>query len=983
MTFWSCEKIADTDWDNPRDPKGESWNPPTVNIMGDAGVAVNDELLVMASASTGDTVDGSIEKYYWALDGTGFKDSTDLPHIRVLFSTPGLRTILVKVRDHNDVFSTVDTLLLNVLEYPPTVKGMDDFGVSINDTVEIFAAGRDSNGNIEKYYWALDGLTFNDSTNEGLIKTTFTDSGIHTILVKVRDDDGVYSVPDMVNITVLTSAPSVTAMENIIVCIKDSVLITAVGYDSNGKVEKYLWALNGNQYSDSTVSGAIKTLFPDSGVFTVRVKIRDEDGIYSRSDKVIITVIASPPTVQVMKDTVVSIHDTITITATGIDDNGTVVLYYWALNEGEAIDTTKAGQINTVFSDSGVYQILVKVRDDDSIFSLENSVIITVYKDAPIVDAGRDTSVRINSEITFFGSVEQNFGTIDMYKWDFNGDGLYDDSSATYDSIVHRYSHADLYRTVFYVRDDDGNESVDSIFVNVWNSAPVINAIIVDTVVNVFDTLTFMVSASDSDGVVEKYFWDFDGNGGWDSIGNDSIVKCNYDVAGTYMVILSVRDDDNMASYDSVVIYVNLGMPILFPEPDTIVSKNDTVTVLVSAVDSNDNGSIKKYVWDLGTDGWDDSTDLPEHDFSLVEGGLLPVVWGAIDDDNNISMDTFSIRFNRPPILEVTYPLNDDTIRWFEYLGQEELGTIKFICNASDLDLPDDSLVFKLYTLSEGYEFPWLDAYTGSIDELITYRIESSKTFSWELIVYDRYGDSAAATGNFVTPPKPSSFCERGFFIDDRDSMAYKCVNIGSQTWMAQNLAYLPQVDNISDGSENDENGKYYYIYFFSPFGSTENEQIQNAKEDPIYNSYGVFYNWYAAMENDSSSSSEPSGVQGVCPTGWHLPSDTEWTVIENAVGGTSVAGKKLKVAVFYGFDDDGINFNGTNEYGFSVQPVGFRFNGGTQDQFGVSGNFWTATENEYDQQYAWTKIFSSENDDVGLMYNFKNSAVSVRCIEN
>jgi len=113
-----------------------------------------------------------------------------------------------------------------------------------------------------------------------------------------------------------------------------------------------------------------------------------------------------------------------------------------------------------------------------------------------------------------------------------------------------------------------------------------------------------------------------------------------------------------------------------------------------------------------------------------------------------------------------------------------------------------------------------------------------------------------------VTPPNT--------FTDPRDGKLYKTVTIGTQTWMAENLAYLPQVDAMADGSENVANGKYYYVYGYTPSGATEAEQVANAKVTANYTKYGVLYNWHAVKTGN------------IAPPGWHVPTEAEWDTLQN-----------------------------------------------------------------------------------------------------
>src|SRR5574344_921488 len=113
-----------------------------------------------------------------------------------------------------------------------------------------------------------------------------------------------------------------------------------------------------------------------------------------------------------------------------------------------------------------------------------------------------------------------------------------------------------------------------------------------------------------------------------------------------------------------------------------------------------------------------------------------------------------------------------------------------------------------------------------------------------------------------------------GTFTDARDGNQYNWVKIGDQIWMAENLAYLPSVNMVADGSE-DAAGSYYYVYGY------DGTNVADAKATANYTTYGVLYNWTAALT--------------ACPTGWHLPTDAEWTTLITFLGGENVASGKRK----------------------------------------------------------------------------------------
>jgi PKD repeat protein len=473
---------------------------PHVVAMRDTSVSLNDTISITA---LGTDSNGSILKYIWSDSKVGSSDTTDSGVLHIARSDSGIFFVVVKVLDDDSIVSTIDTCVLKVRLDAPSVTLMNPGSVNINDTAEIIASATD-NGKIVKYAWALDGVHYVDTTTIGKITTAFADSGAHTVSVKVIDDDGVWSTPASVKITATLGAPMVTMMSNGSVNIKDTMSIFATGID-NGTIKKYAWALDGVLFKDTTTIGIIKTAFADSGAHTVCVKVVDDDGIWSLSAKVVITAMLGVPIVTTMKDTNLSINDSITITATATD-NGTIRRYFWALNGTDFKDSSSIGQIKTVYADSGIYNIKVKVVDDDGIVSIPATTIITVYKDAPAATISGNSTVAINTPITFTAQTFQHFGTIVRYRWD-NGVALgWDDSIGS--TYTYSFQAESTITVHLAVSDDDGNVAIVTKTISVTNDAPVVSSLR-DTTISIYDSIPFVVTASDNNGI-QKYIWDFD-----------------------------------------------------------------------------------------------------------------------------------------------------------------------------------------------------------------------------------------------------------------------------------------------------------------------------------------------------------------------------------------------------------------------------------------------------------------------------------------
>lgn len=183
---------------------------------------------------------------------------------------------------------------------------------------------------------------------------------------------------------------------------------------------------------------------------------------------------------------------------------------------------------------------------------------------------------------------------------------------------------------------------------------------------------------------------------------------------------------------------------------------------------------------------------------------------------------------------------------------------------------------------------------------------------------------------------------------------------------MAENLAYLP---SVNDATDNSTTVAKYYVYNY------DGTVVADAKASSYYTTYGVLYNWTAAMAGAVSSTANPSGVKGVCPTGWHLPSSAEWTTLETYVGGAGTAGTKLKSVSGW---TRGIT--GTDAYGFSALPSG-NYDGSGFYYALYYGNWWSATGTGATVAY-FRYMYYNDAYVFSGSYN-KDYGFSVRCLQD
>ena len=206
-------------------------------------------------------------------------------------------------------------------------------------------------------------------------------------------------------------------------------------------------------------------------------------------------------------------------------------------------------------------------------------------------------------------------------------------------------------------------------------------------------------------------------------------------------------------------------------------------------------------------------------------------------------------------------------------------------------------------------------------------------------------------------------------FTDLRDGKVYPTVQIGSQCWMTKNLNIGTKVTGLTEPANNSTIGKYCF------------------NDDEAYcNIYGGLYNWAEMVQylngatNTTSWSPVPTGnVQGICPTGWHIPTDAEWTTLTTYLGGENGAGGKLKETSTTHWNSP--NTGATNESGFTSVPAGNRYYDGSFFSLGLNGYWWSSTEN--DPSNSWGRSMYFYDSDVSRNYFGKYYGFSVRCLQN
>ena len=308
-----------------------------------------------------------------------------------------------------------------------------------------------------------------------------------------------------------------------------------------------------------------------------------------------------------------------------------------------------------------------------------------------------------------------------------------------------------------------------------------------------------------------------------------------------------------------------------------------------------------------------------------------------------------AIGYSHPPIVfDDEYTLDEDTQIFIDIYATHSYGYNVFI---NIINEPEFGTL-EITGGGEGNNTSMLEVlYIPNID----YYGNDSFTYN---AIHNEYVSEEATITLIINPVNDSST------VTDIDGNVYETVQIGDQLWMAENL----KVTHYNNGDP------VTYITSEEHWGSMDEGQYAVYDDEPTNaNIYGNIYNW--AVIGD---------IRGICPVGWHVPSDDEYTVLTDFLGGESVAGGKMKEAGLehWNYYSDQISLEATNESGFTGLPAGHRnTNSGDYIYMGFYGYFWSSTENGSD--LAWRRYLFHYSSGVARDTFGKPNGFSIRCLRD
>ncbi len=247
--------------------------------------------------------------------------------------------------------------------------------------------------------------------------------------------------------------------------------------------------------------------------------------------------------------------------------------------------------------------------------------------------------------------------------------------------------------------------------------------------------------------------------------------------------------------------------------------------------------------------------------------------------------------------------------------------------------------------------------------------LEYDTEYFWKIVAHDNQGNTTEGDiWSFSTLIVPEWQCGE-LLVDNRDDHDYTTVQIGEQCWMAENLNIGIQIINSQNSEDNDIIEKHCY------------------DNNVIYcDVYGGMYQWDEMMNYSSAE-----GLQGICPNGWHIPTDNEWKILEGFVDSQNGIGSTLWDDESCRGFDVGFNLkstngwfengNGSDSFGFTALPAGFCDNLGVFNNLDAVAAFWSSTISPYGINYAWYRNISSFEDHVCRYQHVDEYKHSLRCV--
>jgi large repetitive protein len=821
---------------------------------------------------------------------------------------------------------------------PPIVTITNPISGSTADGSIVIRVNATDNKEVEKVEFLIDGILVNtndESPWEYLWNTNdYADGNQHSILVKATDPTGNIGTSSLVVVTIallntppvitgLTASPSSTERGGI-------STITCTATDPEGDALTYSYTTTGGSISGT--GSTVTYIAPlTDGTYSITCSISDGNGGEDNETvAVTVTTTNSPPEITGLIATPSSIQPggISTITCTATDPDGDALTYSYT-TAGGSISGTGSTVIFAAPGSDGSYTVICTISDGNGGEDNETVAVTVTTANSPPEITGltaTPSSIEPGGSSTITCTATDPNSDALTYSYTTTGGSI----SGTGSTVIYTAPGIDGSHTVTCtVSDGNGGEDNETVVVTVTtaNSPPEITGLTASpSSIQPSGISTITCTATDPDGDALTY--SYTTTGGSISGTGSTVTYIALGIGGPYTITCTVTDGNGGEDTEVVVITPNSPPQItgLTASPSSI-EPGSISTITCTATDPDGDALTYSYSTTGGSISGTGSTATYTAPWT---DGTHTITCSVTDRNGGEDAEAVVITANSPPQIN-GLTANPSYI--------EPGGSSSITCTATD---PYGDALTYSYTTTGGSI-----SGTGST---VTYTAPgTSETETITCTVNDGNGGEDTEVVNidiFGT-------------VTDIDGNLYYTIIIGDQEWMMENLRVTryrngATIPNVTDNTEWSAltTGAYRHYDNNSSNGDT----------------YGVLYNWYSISHNTT-----------IAPEGWHVPTNDEWQVLIDYLGGDAIAGGKMKETGTTHWVAP--NTGATNESGFTALPGGYCGPYGDFSSMGWGGYFWSATEHVSTNAYD-CRLYALDSE-VSQSYFYKRAGYAVRCLRN
>ncbi len=371
------------------------------------------------------------------------------------------------------------------------------------------------------------------------------------------------------------------------VLINDTLRIRVASQGANAGPIRYVWFVDNPAAPDTSADSILYEVFTiaDTGRHCIVVKGIGQGDAVSAPDSLHVRVHWQRPRVTLHALTPIAVNDTELCTAAGDDSCGTIETFLWMIDSFPFM--TKADSVRWIFNDKAdaYHTVRLAVMDNNGFYSDTDTVTIHVLLRRPVVSlAPHDTSVYSNTNLRLRASAYDSNGTVVRYSWTLDGRAvpvLSDSLTVNWDAP----SAGTHYVTVTAVDADSLSSLPDTALITVRRGGPVL-APLHDTTISSADTLNVTCQASDSNGIIVKYLWNFSGGAAWTDSTASAGHLLRYTGTPQVRAIVGARDNHGLIGADTFAVsFIRPpeSLVVMTPQPnDTVILQQKTPACTLS-----------------------------------------------------------------------------------------------------------------------------------------------------------------------------------------------------------------------------------------------------------------------------------------------------------------------------------------------------------------------------------------------------------------